>query len=116
MALAPSGAMEPRRRGHLHRDLVDRGLPETLARAIAEQVAAQVEALPPSTYEAFVAGVTASHVAHRGLGSGRELGEIQRLMRDFNAELQKLDEALEVLAAYVVRMRGHTAPKTPTLH
>ncbi len=95
---------------------MDRGLPETIAQAIAEQVAAQVEALPPAAYEAFVAGVTASHVAHREPRSTRDLGEIQRLMQDFSAELQKLDEALEVLAAYVVRMRGHATSKNSTLH
>jgi prefoldin subunit 5 len=38
----------------------------------------------------------------------RDVDEIARLMEDFAAELEKLDEALKTLAAYLGRMRSRT--------
>jgi len=36
----------------------------------------------------------------------RELRQLERLMSGFGTEIRKLDEVLEVLAAYVRRMRS----------
>jgi len=43
--------------------------------------------------------------------NAKELKEVERLMGAFAGELTKLDEVVEVLAAYVRRMRSST-PRT----
>ena len=47
----------------------------------------------------------------------RDVKEVERLLGAFSGELEKLDEVLEVLAAYAQRMRTQPARKPPhTLH
>lgn len=46
--------------------------------------------------------------------SVRGLKEMERIMGAFSGELSKLDEVLEVLAAYVRRMRTSRSPDEPT--
>jgi len=47
----------------------------------------------------------------------RDVKEVERLLGAFSGELEKLDEVLEVLAAYAQRMRSKPAKKPPhTLH
>jgi hypothetical protein len=46
--------------------------------------------------------------------SVRGLKEMERIMGAFSGELSKLDEVLEVLAAYVRRMRTSGPPDEPT--
>jgi len=49
--------------------------------------------------------------------SNRELQQLDRLMRGFSSELRKLDEVVEVLAAYLRRMRTTAGDATRrTLH
>ena len=45
-----------------------------------------------------------------------DLEEIHHLLDGFADELRKLDEALEVLAAYLVRLQRRSLPGDPTLH
>ena len=43
-----------------------------------------------------------------------ELEEVQVLLGSFGGELRKLDEAVEILAAYAARLRQHTTPPPPS--
>ncbi len=120
MALAPRDGM--RRSPHdLQRDLEDRGVPKPLATAVRERVEAQLPWITDGGYDGLLTGVaTACALQARDEASVRktvsDLGEMQQLMADFSDELRKLDEALEVLAAYVVRMRTQTDATDQTLH
>lgn len=105
----------------IRRDLEDRGIPEPVSTALSARMAEQAEHLDGRAYEGFLAGAALSFSLHREgraevSGNTTDLGEIQRLMSDFSDELRKLDEALEILAAYVVRMRTQSDPKDQTLH
>ena len=45
-----------------------------------------------------------------------DLEEIHQLLDGFADELRKLDEALEVLSAYLVRLQRRSMPGDHTLH
>ena len=77
--------------------------------------------LDPQAYEGFLTGAALTFAVHLDSRpelreSANDLGEMQRLMSDFSDELRKLDEALEILAAYVIRMRTQSDSKDRTLH
>jgi len=101
-------------------DLQARGVAADAAAALAELVEASVEAQDPAAYAA-----TLDHVAlgfrARGLArqdpgqTATELQEIERLMASFAGELSKLDEVLEVLAAYLRRMRSVLPANSSTI-
>jgi hypothetical protein len=48
--------------------------------------------------------------------SSADLEEIHHLLDGFADELRKLDEALETLAAYLVRLQCQAPPADRTLH
>ncbi|MCP5056056.1 MAG: hypothetical protein GY937_04935 [bacterium] len=113
--------MSSRIANRIRRDLEERGVPEPVSTALSARMAEQAEHLDAQAYEGFLAGAALSFSVHRDRsaelpGNSTDLGEIQRLMSDFSDELRKLDEALEILAAYVVRMRTQSDPKDRTLH
>jgi hypothetical protein len=92
-------------------DLETRGIAAPLARRLAEAIAKRVAVLDAGRYQAVVAGIALAVNAQRKEMerlrlAARELGEVQRLLGNFTDELKKLDEALETLAAYVVRMKN----------
>jgi NAD(P)-dependent dehydrogenase (short-subunit alcohol dehydrogenase family) len=103
-------------------DLETRGIGAPLARRLAEALAKRVAVLDGGRYQAVVAGIALAVRAQRTeleqlRSAARELGEVQRLLGSFTDELQKLDEALETLAAYVVRMKNPQPPAPRrTLH
>ena len=108
--------------GALALELETRGVPVAhsgplaarLAPRLAELGAGSRAALIDGAVLAFAAQATASAGVSRGL---HELQEVERLMRAFSGELSKLDEVLEVLAAYVRRMRTTTpSDEVRTLH
>jgi len=87
-----------RRLEGLHHEM-GRGSATTLIRAAAAAVEVQSEA------RAYV---------ERNM---RDVKEVERLLGAFSGELEKLDEVLEVLAAYAQRMRNKPAKKQRhTLH
>ena len=113
--------MDAKTPDQIRRELEDRGVPADLADAVAERIAPHLEALDPQACAGFVSGVVTAYGVHRegfeGVQkSARDLGEMQQLMDDFGSELRKLDEALEVLAAYVVRMRTQSDADDRLLH
>ena len=103
-------------------ELLGRGLDEAFAREIAQRLAPVAEDLPQSQYDAVLSGVVLAFGVHRrGLEAlqktTRDLDEMQQLLGSFGGELQKLDEALELLSAYAARLKVQTKPDgDPTLH
>jgi hypothetical protein len=91
-------------------DLQSRGLAAPAAGLLAEQVAAglvgQSEEDYARTLDSLVLGFRAQcSVGEHPSSREADLQEIERLMSSFAGELTKLDEVLEVLAAYLRRMR-----------
>ncbi len=104
----------------IQRDLERRGVAPELSESISSHLERFTEDLTPDTYEAVLSGVVmAAGIQRRGAGTEAvrsDLEEIHRLMNDFASELHKLDEALETLAAYLVRMRTRTREPARVLH
>lgn len=109
-------------RDRICEDLGRRGVPPEFAEALSQLLETRALGQSGSEYDAMLDGVAAAYGAerstreelHRNL---RELQELERLMGNFVGELSKLDEALEVLAAYVRRMRTNSARhKNQVLH
>jgi len=103
-------------------DLAKVGMIGEEARRVADAIVEQLRLTGPGGYEDLVAGVRFS-VQVRVETTGefdvlqREVKQLERLMVGCATELRKLDEVLEVLAAYVRRMR-HSAgeDEDPLLH
>jgi hypothetical protein len=105
-------------RGELER----RGLSEEFARAVTRQLEPFAAELGQEQFDAVLSGVALAYGVHRRKveafrRTAAELDEVQHLLVSFGAELGKLDEAVEILAAYAARLRHHTAPPPGrTLH
>ena len=102
-------------------DLAKIGLLGQEAKRVAEAMIEQLRVTGPEGYEDLLAGVRFSHQARSDVVSElnemqQELKQIERLMGGFATELRKLDEVLEVLAAYVRRMRSVGEGEEPVLH
>ena len=102
-------------------DLEQRGVGEDFADAMAEHLEKVADRLLPEVYDAVLTGVTLAFAEHRrGMEAlrrtAKDLDEIQHLLSAFGDELQKLDEALETLAAYTLRMRSQSDTPERTLH
>jgi hypothetical protein len=125
-ALAPALLFEPRVERTLETiqaDLVARGLEPALAKRLAQAIAKRTGVLDAARYQGVVAGIALAVTAQRReveqlRKAAHELGEVKRLLGNFTDELEKLDEALETLAAYVVRMKNPqpTPPSGRVLH
>ncbi len=102
-------------------DLEERGVAAEFAEALAERLDRAADRLHPEVYDAVLTGVTLAYGEHRRSlevleRSNRDLDEIQTLLSAFGEELQKLDEALETLAAYTLRMRSQSVTRERLLH
>ena len=95
-------------------DLESRGITADLSAMIAAQVCQHkgnpATALTPDQYEALIEGAALACGVHDDVeiepeSSAGHVREIERMMQAFAGELSKLDESLEVLSAYVRRMR-----------
>ncbi len=111
-----AGSGDPVRR--LRDDLERQGVAPEFSGPVADRLEAIAHGLSPTEYDAVLHGVAAAYGVHRddrrrdALPDG---DEIERLMRDFAAELQKLDEGLRMLSAYVLRMRSQTVEEDPRI-
>ena len=90
-------------------DLENRGIDPEFSRPVARRLVAIAPGLPASEYAAILDGVSAAYSAHREASKSnganlRHENELQRLMEGFTGELRKLDEALQMLSAYLVRV------------
>lgn len=120
MSRKASVARTPRRtaRRDIRGELARRGVGDGFASAVSEALEPFAGELPPEHVEAVIAGVTLAWGVHRRSveafrRTATDLEEVQRLLTSFAGELHKLDEALEVLAAYAARLRTQTRT-TPT--
>ena len=105
-------------RGELER----RGLSEGFARAVTTQLEPFAGDLDKAHFDAVLSGVALAYGVHRRAieafrRTASELDEVQHLLGSFGTELRKLDEAVEILAAYAARLRHHASPPPPrTVH
>ncbi|MDJ0787875.1 MAG: hypothetical protein QNK05_13780 [Myxococcota bacterium] len=119
--------MSERAIDRIRRDLEQRGVAREFSAHLSRRLQPIVEPLDPEAYEAVLSSV--SHACRAQAvqtlpepdvpdpTSLRGLEEVQRLLGAFTDELQKLEEALETLAAYVTRMRSQTVhSRGQTLH
>ena len=113
---------EPRRLEDWQARLVDEGVSEEWAPRLAKQLEPLYKELGDGSAEALIrATVTSVDVqaeAHALVERNmRDVREVERLLGAFSGELEKLDEVLEVLAAYAQRMRTKPDRRPPhTLH
>lgn len=110
------------RRQQIRSDLEARGVARAVSGPAAHRLLDVVSELSEAGYAAVLDGVAAASGANREPGDpdapdAAELREMQRLMEGFATELGKLEEGLQMLSAYVVRMSERSGP-TPgkTLH
>jgi hypothetical protein len=98
----------------IRRDLEARGVPAGVSRALSARLVGLTLSLAPDAYDAILSGVAVAYGVQSPLDEVREhlasLDEVERLMGGFVDELQKLEEALETLAAYVTRLRATSSP------
>jgi hypothetical protein len=97
-------------RDRISSDLQARGVVLPAADVLAGRVATDLEGEQDVDYARILDGVALGFRAQSTLAedlsrSATDLQEIERLMSSFAGELTKLDEVLEVLAAYLRRMR-----------
>jgi hypothetical protein len=90
-------------------DLENRGIDSEFSRPVAQRLVAVVPGLSAAEYAAILDGVSAAYDVYRetsGLGdvSFRQGNELHRLMEGFTGELRKLDEGLQMLSTYILRM------------
>jgi hypothetical protein len=109
-------------REQIRNDLERRGVAAELSQMLSQQLEDEASGANSERYESLLDGVALTCGVQEGAGaelvrSASEIREVERMMSAFAGELSKLDETLEVLAAYVRRMRtGADARNARTLH
>lgn len=104
-------------------DLAARGVSPALCESVARELGnrARFDSLTAEAYDAMIEGaVLACGVrepvelaAPSEAADPAQIREIERMMEAFSGELHKLDESLELLSAYVQRMRKKPQPAPP---
>ena len=113
---------EPRRIEDWEARLVDEGVSEEWAPRLARRLEPLHKELGRGSADALVRATVSSvevqAEAHAYVERNmRDVREVERLLGAFSGELEKLDEVLEVLAAYAQRMRTKPERNPPhTLH
>ncbi|MEM9174673.1 MAG: hypothetical protein AAGC67_05525 [Myxococcota bacterium] len=116
---ARRGQSAPRRLEDWEARLVEEGVSQEWAPRLARRLEALHREADAGTAHALIQGaVAATEVqaeAHAWVERNmRDVKEVERLLGAFSGELEKLDEVLEVLAAYAQRMR--TKPNRKPRH
>lgn len=109
---SPIPGMRRALKERIQSDLERRGLAPELSQSLSRRLAPVAGELSRDAYEAMLGGVSLAYGARGGEvrdleRTARDLEEVQQLLCDFSTELRKLDEALEVLSAYALRLRAH---------
>ena len=97
-------------------DLEGRGVARDFSREVAARLERATSGLNEAEYDALLDGVAAAYGVHRGereRGTRDDTTEIRRLVHDFAIELKKLDEGLQILSSYVLRIRDRTSEERP---
>ncbi|MEZ4280646.1 MAG: hypothetical protein R3F21_13680 [Myxococcota bacterium] len=115
--------LEPRSTGEWASRIAAAGIAPELASRLAPALEAARAGLGPGSAPGLIRGaalaVALQAESHAQVErSLRDVREVERLLGAFSGELEKLDEVLEVLAAYAQRMRPQTppSPSRRTLH
>jgi hypothetical protein len=95
-------------------DLEKRGVGPELSVPAARSLSGIAADLSPKEYGAILDAVAAAYVHPDATQAIGDVGEIQRLMEGFTGELRKLEEGLQILSAYVVRMGSRSNRERPT--
>lgn len=119
-AAAPSeaGALSERLRSDLER----LGLASTRVKTVSQQLEPMLASLSSEQYGAVLAGVAACTTPRDGTGASADppfdVSDVERLMQGVREEVQKLDEGLRMLSAYVSGLRKHSSQRqsNDTLH
>ncbi len=116
---AGRATLEPRRIEDWEARLAEEGVGEEWAAKMARRLESLHRELGRGSAEALIqAAVATAEVqaeAHAWVERNmRDVREVERLLGAFSGELEKLDEVLEVLAAYAQRMR--TKPQKKPRH
>ncbi len=90
------------------------GLARADAGPLAERLAQLSRDLPEREYRALLQGVILGQAVRKPVRSR----ELQSMLEDFAAEVQKLDEGLRLITAFLSRLREQTSALEParTLH
>ena len=103
-------------------DLEYRGVAAEFSMLVARRLGAISSDLSESEYDAVLDGVAAAYRVHAEardvpIEQSSGVNEIQRLAEGFASELYKIEEGLQILSAYVVRL-GVSASRgaAPSLH
>ena len=121
-AISGSPAPEPRVQEEWEERLLEAGVPKEWIPQIAERLAHRHTDLGHGSAVGLIEGaalaVDVQAEAHADVERNmRDVREVERLLGAFSGELEKLDEVLEVLAAYAQRMRAKPAKTSRrTLH
>ena len=110
---ARAGAAPERRcddlRVRIRRDLERMGVTPQLSECLSGRLETSVAKLSPREYAAVLGSVAAAY-GERHLGGGADavsddIADVHHLMQGVGEELQKLDEGLRMLSAYISRLR-----------
>jgi hypothetical protein len=90
-------------------DLEALGIDPEFSRPVAQRLVAIAPGLTAAEYAAILDGVTAAYSVHRDRTGSSDVGanhgnELRRLMEGCTGEIRKLDEGLQMLSAYLLRM------------
>lgn len=97
-------ALPERDRCDIAEDLERLGIRGALGSRLAARLEESCQDLEPAAYAAALEGAIAAFDT-TGSAEADDVREIQRLMEGFAGELQKLEEGLRIVSAYVVRMQ-----------
>ena len=97
-------------------DLELRGVTSELSELLSGPLHDRATQLNDAHYDSLLDGVALAvgvrpHAGEELVRDSSEIREVERMMQAFAGELSKLDETLEVLAAYVRRMRTNSDSK-----
>jgi hypothetical protein len=108
-------------RARIRRDLERMGVAPGFSECVSGRLEASVAGLAPCEYGAVLSSVAAAY-GERAVGdpadtTADDIADVQRLMQGFREEVQKLDEGLRMLSAYVARLRERgVRGRTESLH
>jgi hypothetical protein len=109
-------------RNRIRSDLERMGMDAQFSETVAQRLEPTVAHLSPHEYGVVLSSIAAVYGARRedrddpGIAP-EDIADVQRLMQGFGEEVQKLDEGLRMLSAYVSRLRKRTArTNIETLH
>jgi hypothetical protein len=109
-------------RTRIRSDLERMGMAAKFAETVAKRLESTVADLSPQEYGVVLSSIAAVYGVQREDRDvldipPEDIADVQRLMKGFGEEVQKLDEGLRMLSAYVSRLRKRAVRSgVETLH